>query len=242
MKHLDANGARLLDALLTEADITVPQNAKALMLRHIEWLLEANQELNLTAVLDPGDAIRLHVVDSLIALPEVREAPDGLMLDVGTGGGFPGVELALASGREALLVDSVQKKARALSAFLVHESLDTRISVSGERTEAIASERPAIASVVTARAVAELPVLVELAAPLLAARGRLIALKGRLDKEELERGDRAGQRCGLSPVSVRNTTLPAGGEARAVVVYAKTGEPAVSLPRRPGMAAKRPLA
>lgn len=211
------------------------------MLRHLDWLLETTQHVNLTAVTDPTEAVRLHLLDSLAAVPEVEAAPAGLMIDIGTGGGIPGLELAVASRRPTLLVDSVKKKAAQLTQFLLHETLASWISVSAERAEELTAETGK-AYVVTARGVAELPVLVELASPLLALDGVLIALKAQPTEDEIRRGRTAAALCGMRELSERRLTLPGGTEQRTIVCYRKTGEPAVSLPRRTGTAQKRPLA
>ena len=82
----------------------------SLMQRYLDSILEANKVTNLTRITDGEQARLLHIEDSLVGLPEVNEAPTGLYGDLGSGGGFPGVPLALATGRKTLLVDSVKKK------------------------------------------------------------------------------------------------------------------------------------
>ena len=93
-----------------------------------------------------------------------------------------------------------------------------------------------------ARAVSSLPSLVELASPLLQDGGVLVCLKGRVPQAELDCGRKAAAKCGLSELGAREFVLPGGGEQRAVVSYRKTGDSAVPLPRRVGLAQKRPLA
>ena len=78
--------------------------------RYLDLILEANKTTNLTRIDSKEKAQLLHVEDSLVALPEINEAPEGLYGDLGTGGGFPGVPVAIMTGREAVLVDSVKKK------------------------------------------------------------------------------------------------------------------------------------
>lgn len=242
VKHLNASHKDLLAGLLATAGLAVPATVQAIVMSHLEWLLATNEELNLTAVTDPAEAVRLHAVDSLMALPELGSAPEGLLVDIGTGGGFPGLELAVASERTALLVDSVRKKARALNGFLVHQNLAPRISVSEERSETLALQDPGCAAVVTARAVADLPVLVELASPLLVIGGRLVALKARLMEDEVARGAAAADVCGMIPAGSRQFSLPGGDEVRTILVYEKISASKIVLPRRPGVATKKPLA
>ena len=78
--------------------------------RYLDELLVANETTNLTRIVSRESAEVLHIEDSLSGLKYVDEAPEGPYADLGTGGGFPGVPLAVKTGREALLVDSVKKK------------------------------------------------------------------------------------------------------------------------------------
>lgn len=242
MKHLSDGDRRYAIDLLAAAEIELSDKALSTMLRHVDWLLETTRTLNLTAIREPRTAVRVHLVDSLMALPEVRAAGPGLLLDIGTGGGFPGVELATAAERQALLVESVRKKAEALNAFLLHETLASWISVTASRAEEVARSLGQSAAVVTARALAPLPSLVELAAPLLVEGGRLVSLKGRASEAELTAGVEAARVCGLELVGVRSFVLPGGTDQRSVIVFQRVREPEIELPRRAGAAQKRPIA
>jgi 16S rRNA (guanine527-N7)-methyltransferase len=207
---------------------------------HARWLIATNRDLNLTAITAPGDVLRLHVQDSLVALPEVLAAIKGPMLDLGTGGGYPGIPLAVVTGRQTTLLDSTTKKTIALDAFLA--SHPCACGTAAERAEVHGTTHAGAYAVVLARAVAELPALIELASPLLMVGGVLVALKGVLGGEELARGERVAEMVGMRQDSARVTCLPGEGEARTVVVFKKAGESRVPLPRRPGQAQKRPLA
>ena len=208
---------------------------------YLRRILGANESVNLTAIRNPEAALRLHLVDSLAVLPEVRSAPDGPLCDIGSGGGFPGVPLCLATGRDGVVLDSARRKMDAVSAVLDAMGVPGVTTVHG-RAEEYALESPYAFAVVTSRAVADLPILVEYAAPLLSHSGAFVALKGAPSKGEFERGLRAADLCGMELKSVRDYVLPRGGEARQALLFARTGEPAVRLPRTVGRAAKRPLA
>lgn len=232
-----------LDSLISyaaEIGVGIDEVTAAELLSHLEWVLETNKTHNLTAIQSMDAGIRLHVVDSVAALPEVQQAPDGEMLDIGTGGGFPGLPLALLSGRPVTLLDSVAKKVR-----LVGEYAQTRglqVEIAAVRAEDFAIQKPRHFAIVLARAVSQLPSIVELAAPLLARQGRFVALKGQLSEEELARGDKAARKCGLKRVSIRRFVLPGGSEERTILGYEKCSGPSIALPRRVGLAQKHPLA
>ena len=205
-------------------------------------IVEANKTINLTSISDLEHAIHLHAVDSLAVCPEVSSAPPGALLDLGAGAGFPGVPLALESGRPVVLLDSVKKKMAAVGAVLNDLALSQQIKVVGARAETHAIDSPGFYSVVVCRAVSPLACLVELAAPLLAVGGRLIAMKGAPCGEELAAGRTVAALVGLREVSVRRFTLPHGGESRTAVCYMRVGESQVHLPRRVGLAQHQPLA
>lgn len=235
MKHQD-----LLGALVDELGMRLSNEQIHLLIMHLEWLLETNEVINLTSIRGTESALRLHVVDSLAALPDLEAAPGGSFLDLGTGGGFPGIPLHIASGRPVVLLDSVGKKAAALAAFA--ESLLPGAKVVSGRVETYSAEHRGAHSAVVARAVAQLPSLVELASPVLARGGLLIALKGQPSDEEIRLGDIVASKVGLARVARRRYVLPGGSEHRETVVYEKNAESAVQLPRRVGSAQKKPLA
>lgn len=241
MKHLNVEqSSELLARWCEPIGVSLTQDQSDLILDHLDWLLEANLALNLTSISDPTDALRLHVVDSLTAVPEVESALSGSLLDIGTGGGFPGVPLAVATERSAVFVDSVKKKAEALSLFLGRRLPGA--SAVAERVEDYAVTEAGRFAVVVARAVAPLNSLTELAAPLLAVGGSLVCLKGRPDDDEIARGKECALLVGLEQVDERTLLLPGGGEVRTIIHYRRVGEPSIQLPRRIGRAQKRPLA
>ena len=237
----------MLSELLEMSDIDLDKEGVSFLECHLAYVLEANDAVRLTAIVEREEAERLHIIDSLLALPELVVAPPGPLLDIGSGGGYPGIPLAIASGRETDILDSVQKKARIIQIFLSekqkeHDESIPHIQSLGLRAEELALERPAYYAAVVARAVASLPALVELATPLLRMGGPLIALKGRRDAEEVERGVKAAQKLGMQLKSERQYLLPVGGEKRSIVVFERIATAERELPRRPGKAQSRPLA
>ena len=104
---------------------------RELLDKHLELVIEENKVTNLTRIVDWESAQVLHVEDSLAGLPEVEEALEGPYLDMGSGAGFPGIPLAIMTGRETLLADSVGKKTRALDSFAAELGIDDIVSTMG---------------------------------------------------------------------------------------------------------------
>ena len=229
---------RLISSGASSAGLTLSPIAVRGMAVHLCAVHAHGKTLNLTAIDDPEDAVRLHVVDSLMTLGDLHRG-DSVVCDLGSGAGFPGLPLALASNSEVLLLEATKKKARFLEETISIVGV-TNASVRAERAEELAVEVSGTFDVVTCRAVANLAALVELAAPLLRVGGRLLAMKGTPSAAELEHGNRAAQVCGMGKAEVRKYTL-SGGERRSLVTCERVGDFERDLPRRPGMAQKKPL-
>jgi 16S rRNA (guanine527-N7)-methyltransferase len=247
----DADAARLarreLESLLAAAPSLAEGLADAFfdaIERYVALLLTANRRVNLTRVIAPSDVARLHLLDALAALPLLDAAAPDRVVDLGSGGGVPAIPLALARPDVAwVLVDSVGKKATILEEFRDALGLHNA-EVVAERAEVLGHdpahrERYALA---TARACAPLPVLAELALPLVRVGGQLLAWKGPLAEgdEELRRGRAAiGQVGGGSP-SVQPAG-PASLGGHTFVRVAKERPAPIRLPRRAGEPSRRPL-
>lgn len=209
-----------------------------LLKRHLELVIEANKTTNITRISTWDEGMLLHVEDSLVGLPEVEEAPEGRLVDIGSGAGYPGIPLAIESGRATLLADSVGKKTAILASTVEELGLDN-VEVYTGRIEDLAREKAGVFAVVTARALAQLSVLMELASPLLQDGGRLVCYKANVSDEELQHALSLQERLGMSLVSDRTVEL--GDACRRIISFEKSGRPQINLPRKTGMAQKRPL-
>lgn len=210
-------------------------------------LLLGWRRANVTGLSDPVAVADTLIGDSLALLdvPQLHEHAAGAWLDLGAGAGIPGIPLAVVlPGVRVTLLDAVAKKCDFLEEAVAVCGLGDRAMVvcaRSERYAAVGSPGREAHFVVLARAVAQLAVLVELAAPLLAVGGVLLASKTRRAVEdEGEAARAAGERCGLAsepPVLLAASPL----NDAMCAVFRKTAPSGDWLPRREGMAAKRPL-
>lgn len=222
--------------------LNISKDQRSLLDRHLELVIEANKISNLTRITDWNQGQLLHVEDSLVGLPEVNDAPQGRYADLGTGGGFPGIPLAIVTRRDTLLVDSVGKKTKALDSIISDLGLSGRVETYTGRAEDLAVELPEDFSVITARALSSLPSLVELASPLLGRGGRLVCYKGRPDDDEVDRAKSLEKKLGMALVSRRDVVLSDDETHRSIFVFEKVRKQKIKLPRRVGMAQRHPLA
>jgi 16S rRNA (guanine527-N7)-methyltransferase len=191
-----------------------------------------------TSVHNPAQARNVHIADSLSALdvPGMREARR--IADLGSGAGPPGLVLAIAlPDAEVTLVESVGKKCAWMEATVERLGLDN-VRVAWARAEEFEGDP---FDVVTARALGSLAVLCEYAAPLLRVGGVLVAWKGGVDDVEEADGLAAAEILGLERDSVLAVQPYPGSERRTLHVFRKVRATPDRYPRRPGMAAKRPL-
>lgn len=232
---LPSEAIDVLDRGCAVLGLDLSSSARAALEGHLRLLLAWTSSVNLTAIRDPVAAARLHVLDSLAGVPLLRELGADRLLDVGSGGGYPGLPLAVALPTRALLLDSVGKKVRFLETAVAATDLADRVSVRAARAESLAAE-PAQRGgwpLVTARAVAALPELVELALPLLTVGGSLAAWKRGDIAGELAAAARAAAALGAAPPTVHPVVLP-GLDGHALVFVRKLAPTPTGYPREPG--------
>lgn len=220
---------------------SLSEDKQMLITKHLELVLEINKQVNLTRITSYDDALTLHVEDSLSALPEITSAPDGLYGDLGSGGGYPGIPLAIATGRNTVLIDSVKKKTAQLDNIIEQLGLKGQVSTCSERIEELSLSRPTSFSLLTARALSSLSSLLELSVPLLQIGGYLVCYKASVEDMELESAIHLEEVLGMKLVKTREFLLTDETTRRMILVFEKIGIPTIKLPRKKGMAQKRPL-
>lgn len=231
----------MLDAGLERLGLELDGPARAAIDTHVRFLLAWTTAINLTAVRDPADVARLHVLDSLTAVSRIRTAGAEALLDLGSGGGYPGIPLAIALGaRRTLLVDSVGKKVRFLETVIAALGLGDRMAAEAARAEELARGRRDREAwpVVTARAVAGLAELVEVALPLVAPGGVLVAWKRAPLDDELAAAGPALAALRAGAVEVVDAGLP-GLEGHVLVVVPRGGPIDARFPRDPAERRRR---
>jgi 16S rRNA (guanine527-N7)-methyltransferase len=205
---------------------------------HLEALLEANERFNLTAVRDPAEAWVRHVADSLSLVPFVAECGAKSIVDLGSGGGFPGIPLAIAMPDvQVMLVDSVGKKVRYLEEVVQRLAL-TNVTVRQTRAEELAEWKGGLREsfdAVVCRAVGGLATLIELALPLVKVDGLLLAIKGEKAPDEIEEAARALRELQGEVAATERT--PTG----TIVAVRKMARTVRLYPRDQGLPARKPL-
>ena len=186
-------------------------------------------------------AWRVHIEDSLTGLEvaELREA--SRIADVGSGAGFPGLVLAVALPQAQVdLVESVGRKCDFMRHAIEEAEIPNARVVNARSEELAAGDGREAYDAVTARAVGRLSTLAELASPLLKDGGVLVAWKGKRDPDEEQQLSRAAEQLAMRPEQILAVGPRAGSEHRHLHVLHKLGATPADLPRRPGMAKKRP--
>jgi 16S rRNA (guanine527-N7)-methyltransferase len=233
---------RVLDAGLAELGLDLSPTARTAIDDHVRLLLAWTSAINLTAIREPAEVARAHVLDSLTAVATLRGRGITRFLDLGSGAGYPGLPLAVALPADGvLLVEPVGKKARFLEAAVAATGLEARVAVAPARAESLAADPahrgrwPAI----TARAVASLADLVELSFPLLAPGGVLVAWKRGDLVAEVAAAQRAIEALGGGSI----TSVAAGVTGLAghrLVVVVPRGRVPAGYPRDPAARKRRP--
>ena len=226
-----------LDAGLPLLNLDLPEQTRQTLCDFGAAMVRQNEVMNLTAITEPTQVAKLHLLDSLTVLCAADLAGKTL-IDVGCGAGFPGVPLAIACpDAKITLLDSLGKRMKWLEEILPQLGVKAEC-VTARAEEAVATRRASY-DFATSRAVARLNILLELTAPYVKVGGAVLAMKGAAAREELAECGNAIKKLGLKLEEVRE--FPIDGTSHAVIVLRKVAPTPKQFPRRFAKIKQSPL-
>ncbi len=229
----------ILRAGLPALGLELPDVRVTALANYCRAMLEQNRVMNLTAITDPGQAARLHLLDSLTLLT-AADLKGARVIDIGTGAGLPGVPLAIAEPTmELTLLDATAKKIEWLRGLL--PTLGVQATCVCARAEAYAPDHREQYDAAVSRAVARLRLLSELCLPFVRIGGWFYAMKGPDADEEIREAARAVRILGGAPAEIVRCPVPGTDTAHCIVKIQKTEPTPEAYPRAWAKIKKAPL-
>ena len=221
--------------------LTEDQNS--ILEKYMEGILAWNEKVNLTNITDPAEFRVKHNADSLMCVdfPEFMEA--GTVIDVGTGGGFPGIPLAVYSPQKHFtLLDSLNKRLKIIDELAGELGIDNITLVHSRAEDAAKTkEHREKYDLCVSRAVSNLATLAEYCLPFIRVGGHLLAYKGPGAEEEAKEAAKALKTLGGSLVDIRETSMEEYGLDHRILVIKKVKNTPKAYPRKAGTPLKEPL-
>ena len=226
--------------LLTESvkelfDITLDEDSVDTLEAYYDAVVEANKEFNLTSITAKDEFVVKHLIDSIAGVPFIPE--NAKLIDVGSGGGFPSFPIAsVRRDVDVTALDSTAKKMNFVGStakFLGVKNLKTLSGRAEEMKDLFGTY-----DVVCARAVSQLPILLEICSPLIKVGGIMLAYK--TDESEVEMSQSALDKLNMTHKKSFSFNLP-NGDRRCIIVFEKTKDTPKQYPRQYGQIKKRPL-
>lgn len=229
---LEHYGLERIKELAAQIGVNLDTIQISQLLRHAQLLEGTNSAINLTSI-EPALYGEAHFIDSLCALPFIPTHCANL-IDVGSGAGFVGLPLAVARPDLAVtLVESIAKKERFIAQAIEALNLENASTLNARAEEIAHNDRyREVFDVATARAVAALPVLVELLLPLVRVGGTMIALKSQDIEEEIQQAYELVEALGGAELVCSDYLLPSSQTPRAIVTIKKISSTPTRFPRR----------
>ena len=209
--------------------------------KYMNLLIEWNNKINLTAIIEPKEIILKHFIDSLTINKYIEQ--NKILVDVGTGAGFPGIAVKIyRPDVKVVLVDSLNKRINFLNEVVKELQLEN-IQTIHSRVEEFEKNKKYRESfdIVTARAVANLTVLSEYLLPLAKVNGKCICMKGSEIEEEINNSKNAINILGGKIEKIDQFKLPDSDINRNIIIINKLKNTPSKYPRKPGTPAKEPL-
>ncbi len=202
-----------------------------------------SKQFNLTAITEPEEVLKKHIIDCVFAAKTVGElCESGKLLDVGSGAGFPSLPIAATLPEvQVNAMDSTAKKCTYMNDTASLAGIDNFNAKSARAEEAARGDMRESFDVVSARAVARLNVLMELCTPFLKVGGYFVSMKGAAADEEMAEAQSAAKKLGCTFVEKRQYTLPDLDDARFLLIYRKDSKTPEAYPRNFSQISKKPL-
>lgn len=207
---------------------------------YMNLLLEWNEKINLTAIIEPREIILKHFVDSLTIAKYIKD--DEKLIDVGTGAGFPGIPLSIVKeNTDIVLLDSLNKRINFLEEVKENLKLENITTIHGRAEEFGKNKKERETyDIATSRAVAPLNILLEYLLPLVKVGGKAICMKGS-NIEEIENARNALEILGGKIEKIEEITLPNSDIKRNIIIVKKVKNTPSKYPRKPGTPSKEPI-
>lgn len=230
-----------LEQYIEKMNIVLDETQKSQFYKYMNLLIEWNQKINLTAIIEPKDIILKHFVDSMTINKYLEENIN--IIDVGTGAGFPGIPIKISKQNlNVTLLDSLNKRINFLNTVVDKLKLENINCIHGRAEEfARMKQKRENYDVATSRAVANLNVLAEYLLPFVKIGGKCICMKGPNIEEEIENSKNAIKILGGKIEKVEEFSLPKTDIKRTIILIRKEKITPVLYPRKAGIPSKSPL-
>ena len=225
----------------TKIGINISEEEANKFLKYKELIIEWNEKINLTAILEDEEFVIKHLIDSLTINKYIKESD--YIIDIGTGAGFPGIPIKiLNSQNEIVLMDSLNKRLIVLNDIIKKLNLKNVKTLHGRAEELFQKDNfREKYDIATARAVAGLNTLVELMMPAVKIGGLCICMKGKTGEEELKESTKAIETLGGKVKNIEKIILPESDFERTIILIEKVKETPRQYPRKPGTPQSKPI-
>ena len=239
MEHTTFNEGLLEKASTMGVRFSVEQMDK--FYKYMNLLIDWNEKINLTAIIEPNEIILKHFIDSITILKDIKDG--SIVVDVGTGAGFPGIPLSIMNPTlKITLVDSLNKRLIFLQEVI--NELDLKnVELVHARAEEFGRNKKYREKfdVATSRAVANLATLSEYLLPLVKINGKAISMKAGNASQEIEDAKKAIKTLGGNINNIEEFKLPQSDIGRTIIIIDKISGTPGKYPRKPGTPAKEPI-
>lgn len=209
--------------------------------KYMQLLLEWNEKINLTTIVEPEKIIVKHFLDSLTIKKYIEDEKN--IIDVGTGAGFPGMPLAIEKNNNVTLLDSLNKRINFLNDVKEKIGLENVVTVHSRAEDAAKDKKyRECFDYAVSRAVAPMNVLLEYLLPFVKVGGKVICMKGPNVKEEMDNSEKVAKILGGKIEKVEELEIPEIDMKRTVVIVKKIEKTSSKYPRKAGTPSKEPLA